>query len=108
MWGVEGYDLRMAEGDFGVKLPITVHETTLTEHDALKLTFKKNKNGECILEKEYTGTDIENNTANLEFTEEESAKFPPGLYVYCLDWYQSGVFMCNLIDCAVFKVVDKA
>lgn len=35
----------MAEGDFGEKLPITVYETTLTEHDALKLTFKKNKNG---------------------------------------------------------------
>lgn len=95
----------MAEGDWGVALPITVDEVTLTSNDLLKFIFKDQNNGNVILTKEYTPVE---NTVNLSFTEEESALFPVGQYVYSLDWYQSGAFLCNIIPTATLKVVDKA
>ena len=54
-WNVTNLNLSMAEGDYGIALPV-----------------------------------------------------PVGGYVYCLDWYQNGNFMCNIIPSAQFKVVDKA
>lgn len=106
MWAVNGNDLQMAEGDFGIQLPVTVNGTTLGNGDALKFTFKTRKNGQTILEKNFS--EIEQNTVNLELSEEESALFPVGFYVYSLDWYQNGIFMCNIVLCSPFKVVDKA
>jgi hypothetical protein len=96
----------MAEGDYGISLPITVHGTELGGNDSLRVTIKTRKNGETILEKNYF--DIEDNTVELELTQTESAKLPVGVYVYSLDWYQNGIFMCNIVLCSLFKVVDKA
>lgn len=94
----------MAEGDWGVKLPVTVSGVTFSEHDSIKIVIK---NGETTLvEKEYTN--ITQNTVNLELTEAESALLSVGSYVYRLDWYQDGAFMCNIIPISTFKVVDKA
>ena len=106
MWEVHGTSLQMAEGDYGLQLPVTINGTTLTEHDSIVLVFKDVKNGTEILTKEYTN--LTDNTANLSLTEAESALFPVGVYCYRLDWYQEGAFMCNIIPDAVFKVVDKA
>ena len=105
-WNVTSLNLSMAEGDYGIKLPVTISGTTLSEQDSVKLTFKSAMNGTVILEKEFTG--ITENTVDLELTEEESALFPVGTYAYTMDWYQGGNFMCNIIPCASFKVVDKA
>ena len=105
MWNVTGNTLSMAEGDYGISLPFSVTGTTLSASDSLKFTFKTALNGVTVLEKEYTTT---NNAASLIFTEAESALFKVGRYVYSLDWYQNGLFMCNLIVCGMFKVVDKA
>lgn len=109
MWIVNetNHDLQMARGDFGIDLPFIVEETELTSHDSIKFTFKKLKSNEVLLEKEYTGEDIQSNTVNLNFTEEDTKKFPVGLYAYGVDWYQNGSFMCNLIEAATLKVVDK-
>lgn len=106
MWNVNGQDLKMVEGDWGIQLPVTVSGTTLTASDELKLTIKTAINGDTIISKTFT--DISKNTVNLELTEAESALLPVGTYVYLLDWYQSGAFMCNIIPSAQFKVVDKA
>lgn len=106
MWNVKGNDLEMVVGDFGVELPVTVSDTTFTENDKLKFTFKSAANGDTILEKEFDS--IDQNTAQLMLTEAESALFQIGSYVYSLDWYQSGVFMCNVVPAATFKVVSKA
>lgn len=106
MWLVKGNDLQMAEGDYGVKLPVTINGTELGEDDSLKFTFKTHKNGDVIFEKEYN--DIVDNTIYFEFTQSESAKFPVGVYIYSLDWYQNDIFMCNIILCSTLKVVDKA
>ena len=106
MWAVQGMTIQMAEGDYGIQLPITVSGTTLTASDALKITILTAKNGRVILEKEFTN--ISDNTVNLELTEAETALFEPKIYVYRLDWYQDGQFMCNLFSEASFRVVDKA
>lgn len=106
MWEVYKHTLQMVEGDFGLALPFDVKGTTITANDVLRFTFKDKLNGETLLTKEYTN--IQQNSASLEFTEAESALFPVGDYVYSLDWYQDGLFMGNLIKCAAFKVVEKA
>lgn len=106
MWTPTGHELTMCEGDYGIALPITVSGVTLTASDELALTIKKRRNGDTVLTKTFSN--IQNNTVELELTEAESALLPVGMYVYSLDWYQDGVFLCNVIPTAVFKVVDKA
>lgn len=96
----------MAEDDFGVALPVTISGTTLTEHDSIRITIKDSKNGNTILTKEFS--DIQHNTVNLVITQAESELLPVGAYVYSLDWYQIGEFMCNIILDSLFRVVDKA
>ena len=105
-WNVTGQNLSIVEGDFGIALPVEIGGVTLGAQDSIKLTFKTAVNGEEILTKEFDG--IIDNTVSLELTEEETALLPVGAYVYSLDWYQSGNFMCNIIPSASFKVVDKA
>lgn len=98
--------LSMVEGDYGVGLPVDITGTTFTVNDEVNLVIKAAINGETIIEKTFSS--IENNTINLVLTEAESALLPVGNYVYSLDWYQSGAFMCNIIPWASFKVVEKA
>ncbi len=105
-WSGTYNKLQMAEGDFGIGVPFTIHDVTIGENDSLKFTFKETVNGETILIKDYS--DVSENTVSLSFTEEETALFSPGNYVFSLDWYQSGNFMCNLIEVGKLKVGDKA
>ena len=105
MWAVNSNDLKIAEGDWGVKLPITVSGITFSSSDVLSFVFKKGMNGDIVLTKVYTP---DQNTVNFELTEAETALFPVGTYVYSLDWYQNGAFLCNVIPSAFLKVVDKA
>lgn len=106
MWDASGLQIQMAEGDFGVALPVIISGAELGANDSLKFLFKTAKNGALILEKDFDG--ITDNTVQVEFTEAESALFPIGKYVYSLDWYQDGNFLCNIIPVASFTVVDKA
>ena len=106
MWIVSGNDLKMCEGDYGLKLPITISGTTLTASDEVLFTLKDKLNGDTIITKTFSN--ITQNTVNLELTEAETALVPVGDYVYSLDWYQDGAFMCNIIPIAKFKVVEKA
>ena len=106
MWNVSGTTLIMTEGDFGIKLPVKISGTTLAAGDSVKLTFKAKQNGDELLVKDFDS--ITDNTVELELTEAESALFPVGSYVYSLDWYQDGNFMCCIIPSATMKVVDKA
>lgn len=105
MWIVSGHDMKMAEGDYGLRLPMSINGAEFSVNDTIRLTFKTARNGETLLTKEYTPAD---GKINLELTEEESDLFSVGSYVYSMDWYQSGNFMCNIIPVASFKVVDKA
>lgn len=104
-WSVKGNNLTMVEGDWGVELPITVDDVTFAQNDMLRFTFKDQVNGKTLLEKEYTPVE---NTVNLVFSESETEQFPVGSYVYSLDWFQSGAFLCNIIPSATLKVVEKA
>ena len=106
MFIVNGHDIKMTEGDYGLQLPVTISGTTLATSDEVLFILKDKLNGEEILRKNYDN--ISQNTVNLEITEAESALLPVGNYVYSLDWYQDGAFMCNIIPCSAFKVVEKA
>ena len=105
MWDVSGTKIKVPEGDYGIQLPVTVYGTTLSAQDKLRFIFKDDVDGVTILEKEFTPV---NNTVNLEFTESEGGLFSPGAYVYRMDWYQNGIFMCNLIPVGIFVVVNVA
>ena len=106
MWAVNGQMIAMTEGDWGIELPITISGTTFTAQDEVLFTLKKRQNGEVLLEKTFS--DISNNTIKLKFTEVESKLLAEGSYVYSLDWYQNGVFLCNVIPSGMLQVVDKA
>ena len=106
MWNVNGYNLTMAEGDWGISIPLTINGVTFTEHDEAKLTVKDAVNGNVLVDKTYTN--ISENTVNFMLTEAESELLPVGSYVYLLDWYQDGAFMCNIIPSATLRVVEKA
>lgn len=106
MWNTIGTNISMAEGDYGIKLPIIISGADLGANDSIKLTIKDVLNGNTIIEKDFDG--IAENTVNLELTAAESALLHAGNYVYSLDWYQSGAFLCNIIPLSAYKVVDKA
>lgn len=105
MWEVKGKDLSMTEGDYGVELPITVNDITFSGNDVLSVKIVSASSGSAILTKVYTPVQ---NQIKLELTEAESALLPVGYYLYSLDWYQNGVFMCNLVPMSLLKVVKKA
>lgn len=115
MWDVNNQNICMSEGDYGVAIPMSVSGADFDGSDHMKLTIKKSVNGDTILEKDFTnesGAFEKSGNQSFDFsfvlTEEESALLPVGSYVYRIDWYQSGVFMYNIIPYAPFKVVDKA
>lgn len=104
MWTVSGNSITMTEGDWGIKLPVTISGVTFTASDSVKITVKTGET--TLLEKDFGN--ILQNTVNLELTSSESANLPVGAYIYSLDWYQEGAFMCNIIPFGLFKVGDKA
>lgn len=103
MWVCTGQSIQMVEGDFGIELPLSVNGVTFTEHDELRIKIAR---GEDVLIAK-TFSSITDNTVRLVLSEADSALLPIGAYQYSLDWYQDGVFMCNVIQRASFKVVDK-
>lgn len=105
MWRVNVHNISMAEGDFGIGLPVAVSGVDFAAADTVRITVSGGETGAVLLEKDFS--DIQENTFVLELTAAESAQLPVGVYAYSLDWYNNGAFMCNLIERAVFKVVDK-
>ena len=108
MWKVDNQNLAisMAEGDYGVALPIVIKGADMGEGDAVLFTIKDRSNGDTVLSK--TITTIVSNTANLQLTSADTALLEIGTYLYSLDWYHNEQFMCNVVPRATFRVVDKA
>ena len=106
MWTVENNDIMMAEGDFGIELPLKITGFTLATGDSVAIVIKKAPNGEVILTKTFDT--VTQNTVKLELTEAESALLPPGKYFYRLDAYQEGNYKNNLIKSAILTVGDVA
>lgn len=106
MWDAKGKRLEMTAGDYGVKIPVTVDSIAVGKDDTLRFTFKKYDGGPVILAKSFTN--VNGNAVDLEFTREESARFLPGDYVWRLDWFEDGNFMCNIVQSGIFRVVRKA
>lgn len=107
MWVVNGNNIKMAEGDFGVGLPVTIDGVTFASNDEMIFVVKKNQNDADPVFT-LTFSDIVDNTIEINLTQALSDLLSVGTYVYSLDWFQDGEFMCNIIPSASFKVVDKA
>lgn len=99
-------DLVMDEGDFGVEIDIGIYGVSISPSDTIRITVCKEKNGDIVVQKEYT--DIpDDDTISLAWTEEETALLTPGTYVYVLDWYRNGVFMYCIVNNSKLQVRDK-
>lgn len=98
-------DLIMTEGDFGIELAIEIDGVSISTSDTITITVKKERNGKAIIEKNFTIND--DNTIDLVWTEAESDDLKVGNYLYALDWYRNGQFMCNILNNAKLKVEDK-
>lgn len=103
MWRTDGNDITMVVGDYGIILPISVRGVTIGQYD--KMRVKIGNQNAAILE--LTFSNIADSAINLELTAEQSAKLKVGSYLYSIDWYQNGAFMCNLIPVSKFRVVTK-
>lgn len=105
MWNADDKTnaIEMTVGDYGIKLPISISNITVGQYDEMRIKIA-NQNATIL---ELTFSNISNNSIDLELTAEQSAKLKVGQYLYSLDWYQNGSFMCNLIKRALFKVVAK-
>jgi len=109
MWALiteDGANVSFVEGDYGIILPITVSGIDIASDDTIKVTVKDGKNGTTVVEKTITG--IEDNVIPLSFDSTESSALTVGKYVYNLDWYRDTTFLCNIVNNAMLKVVDKA
>lgn len=100
-----GKKIVMTEEDFGLILPIRITGATFQSGDNIKIEIKDKKDGDAIIQKEFTN--IQDNTINFRLTEQESALLPKGTYIYVLDWYRNGSFLCNIVPSGVFEVEDK-
>lgn len=99
MWAVDENDISMCEGDYGVELPISIDGAELADTDAFRITIKDAMNGTEIVSVDFVDA--------LSLNSIETALLPVGKYVYSLDWYRDGEFLCNIIPKAKFTVVDK-
>lgn len=107
MWIVNGQEIKMTEGDYGIILPIKIKGATFGIDDHIQITIKTKKNDTTpILSKSFEISD--DNIVNIVLTEAETNQLPIGNYVYSLDWYKTDSFMCNLILIGDFIVLDKA
>lgn len=109
MSGNNPLGIEMVEGDFGLVLPIIIESdsgTIFGSEDEFTIKIFKSINTEPIINKTYSN--ITNNTIDFELTESESLLLPVGIYYYDLDWYENGVFMCNILAKENYVVLEKA
>lgn len=100
MWAVDENDISMCEGDYGIELPITLEGVEMEDNDSLVITIKDGMNGTAVVTKSFVDA--------LTIDSPETALLTVGKYIYSLDWYRNGEFLCNIIPKAKFVVVDKA
>ena len=109
----DAHNIFMSEGDYGVALPFTFSGISIAPQDELKLTIMDPKDDTTIIEKTFIPERkpinglIQNNSFNLELTLSETGLLKPGSYVYLIDWYQEGHFLCNLLPATRWVVMGK-
>ena len=106
MWDVKGTDISMAEGDWGVVLPITLTGTTALTGDTMTMTVKSAINETALLTKSLTF--IGDSTFHLTLSSADTALLPVGHYVYSLDWAHPGTFACCLVPAGGLTVEERA
>lgn len=109
MWNLKNKnsaDLTMCEGDYGIEISFLIEGISVSKLDTIELVVKTEKNGKTVLDKTFVIND-DLKTFDFEFDEDESMLLKVGTYVYRLDLYRDGVFLCNIVNNAKLKVEDK-
>lgn len=109
MFEVEGNQIIMTEGDFGISLPIELeleNGETISSDNNLKLAIYTNINTVPIITKIYEN--IQGNTINFQLDKSESLLLKAGRYFYDLDWYAGETFLNNIMRHEKFIVCEKA
>ena len=106
MWVVDKMNLQMTEGDYGIALPITITGTTLGENDTVTIAIKRIGARTPLVESSFTS--IVDNEISFSLAQADTSLLPVGRYVWTMDWFSEGSFMCNIIRAGCFEVVSKA
>ena len=104
MWKIDKKNIRMNEGDFGLKLPMTI--TNVLETDDLMFNIK-GCDGSDVLSKELT-YNSETKKYELEFTEEESNKLEKKRYRYSILQLRDGELQNTIVTDLTFEVISGA
>lgn len=99
-----GKKIQMVKGDFGIPLSITITGQPIASDETIKFCIENDK-GQEVLTKSYAN--IINNKFELLFTEEESKKLKPRIYLYKIDWYKEEVFKGNIVRDEIFEVLGN-
>ena len=104
MFKIDKKNIRMNEGDYGLKLPMTI--TNVLETDDLMFNIK-NCDGSDVLSKELT-YNSETKKYELEFTEEESNKLEKKRYRYSILQLRDGELQNTIVTDLTFEVISGA
>ena len=106
MWKIDKKDksISMNEGDYGLKLPITI--TNILETDDIEFKVK-GCDGKEVLSKDLT-YNAETKKHELEFTEEESKLLPKKRYRYSILQLRDGSLQNTIVTDLTFEVISGA
>lgn len=99
--------IEMVEGDWGEELPLKISsDIEISENDEFVFNiFKSKESKEPIINKHYIN--ITDKIIHFKLTKEETDKLKVGTYFYNIDWTQENVFLINIVNSKMFKVIDK-
>ena len=98
MTKIEGKNIIIDYGDFGIKTPISI--TNVLETDTIKFEIYDISNN-SIIEKELP---FENGKWIFELTEEETKELEIKDYLYSIKQYRNGILQNTINKNALFKV----
>lgn len=104
MFKIDKKNIRMNEGDFGLKLPMTI--TNVLETDDLMFNIKT-CDGSDVLSKKLTYNST-TKKYELELTEEESNKLEKKRYRYSILQLRDGALQNTIVTDLTFEVISGA
>lgn len=104
MFKIDKKNIRMNEGDYGLKLPMTI--TNVLETDDLMFNIKT-CDGSDVFSKKLTYNST-TKKYELEFTEEESNKLEKKRYRYSILQLRDGALQNTIVTDLTFEVISGA
>ena len=111
MYKIDGLNIKMTEGDYGVILPIeleTENEETFDVDDFFAMKIYDGLNTLPLITKIYEYSEFENDTIPFTLTQEETALLKVGNeYIYDIEWYQNDIFQCCIVEKKSYGITEK-